>query len=136
MKHLETIEIGQVIQTIADEVTVPYLPRKKQDEMPCIRLLHSLLVDYGWYINTDKEDQRGLICLLAPEYCGRGILSIEITEIRDNVVYARPLQWIESQPGLLLDDIGLSTHDLLNHPFYKAHLKEVTPVLSTDTAKP
>lgn len=130
------LSIGQIVQTIADEIAVPYLPKHKRGLFPCIRLVESVLAEV-WYINTDNQNQqKGLVCFVAPEYCGRGILSVEITTIEDCNVFARPIQWVESDPKLILDDAGMSKLEILEHPNYKTQLKEAKPVLSSDTTKP
>jgi hypothetical protein len=124
MDIIEDLEIGQVVATLGNQITVPekheYYDAKIRERVETpnihIRLYPSCNDEYKteWHINTNSHHQSGLVCFLPNKYAGYGILSVKIKQLNEKSVIAEPVEYIEFTGEAKLDiaDIGRNASEV------------------------
>ncbi len=128
MKIIEDLEMGQVVATLGNQITVPekhaYYDAKLKESvdtpnifirLQCKHLGHG--APSWWNINTNLYRQSGLVCFLPNKYAGCGILSVKIIQLNEKSVIAEPLEYIEVAIGhkLGLADIGMDAQKAFDY---------------------
>lgn len=160
-KNIIGLKIGDVVKSMGNQITVPQwlevwgadknfkgevsngMPEKwnKVGDTPCIKLGQ---VQDGWYINTNGNNQSGLVCFVPEKYLGMAILAVQIKKVNNKSVIAEPVDWIEItgefKPEIITEvnrrhigETGNKFYDSWNEPsiindpdFSYGHMKKVT----------
>lgn len=120
-----SLEIGQVVRSIGNQISVPDWYEKwgygigtvAIGDKPVIRLSCKMGTHGApdeWNIHTNCYRQSGLICFVPKKYLGMAILSVRITRVSKKSVTAEPVEWIEVNSKLGVDHIGKTAQEVFD----------------------